>query len=145
MNSLKRLLTIVLAVVLILPLVLLSGCDGSDELNRGWNLYQAGKYEEAIAQFNKALELDPNQTSSIAIRGRCYVKLNQYDRAIADLNTAIARNYDLAYSYYYRGLAYEGKGQRDQAIGDFNQAVKLSNVTSLTQYANEGLQRLGQG
>ena len=47
------------------------------------------KYQEAIENFNKAIELDPNSVSFYFARGDVYEILRKYEEAINDYNKAI--------------------------------------------------------
>jgi tetratricopeptide (TPR) repeat protein len=60
MNRIARLP--VLAAVLVVMMVTLTGCDrlkARDQLNKGVEAFKAGKYEEAIVHFQNAERLDP--------------------------------------------------------------------------------------
>ncbi len=46
------------------------------------NLHKEGRYDEAIKEYTKAIELDPNYAIAYAERGQAYFKLGQYDLAI---------------------------------------------------------------
>ncbi|MBL7882533.1 MAG: OmpA family protein [Bacteroidia bacterium] len=50
----------------------------------------AGKSEEAIVLFTKAIELKPNDTELKVVRAQQYVKIKQYSKALKDYNDAIA-------------------------------------------------------
>jgi tetratricopeptide (TPR) repeat protein len=75
-----------------------------------------GDYDRAIADFNKAIELDPKDAIAYGGRGFAYSSKADYDRAIADLTKAIELDPKNARIYYYnRGKAYERKGGYDGA------------------------------
>jgi len=48
-----------------------------------------GRYDEALADLNRAIELDADQDWAIASRGETYQAIERYDEALADLNRAI--------------------------------------------------------
>jgi len=56
---------------------------------------QEGKYDKAIKDFTKLIEIDPNNPYSYIDRALCYKELGLYDKAIADLNKAIEINPEL--------------------------------------------------
>jgi tetratricopeptide (TPR) repeat protein len=67
--------------------------------NRGsilFNSYQ--KYSEALADFNKAIQLNPVGDYYLN-RSYCYYKLGQIDKAKADANVAIQKNVTVSESY----------------------------------------------
>jgi tetratricopeptide (TPR) repeat protein len=48
-----------------------------------------GQYDEAIADFNKVIELDPKDKDTFISRGMAYAENGQYDHAIADLDQVL--------------------------------------------------------
>src|SRR5580658_9035156 len=57
---------------------------------RGSVLAQAGRTEEALADFNKAVSLDANYGQAFANRGLIYRKTRRFDQALDDYNRALA-------------------------------------------------------
>jgi len=47
------------------------------------------RYDDALADLNRAIELNPEYAWAIAHRGRTYQAMKRYDDALADLNRAI--------------------------------------------------------
>jgi tetratricopeptide (TPR) repeat protein len=67
MNRIAR--TPVLAAVMVLVMVSLTGCDklkARDQLNKGVEAYKAGKYEESVRHFQQAEQLDPQLANAKA-------------------------------------------------------------------------------
>lgn len=144
MNCVKKLLVIVLAVGLVLPIMGSLGCKPSAQgqaaiyNNQGVALAEAGKYDEAIIEYNKAIELSPNYATFYNNRGAAYHNNKQYDLAIADYNIAIQLDPGKASTYYDRGAAYQNNKQYDLAIADYSKAIELDpNITQA--YYNRGL------
>ena len=48
-----------------------------------------GDYDRAIADYNKALELDPKDATAYNNRGYAYRQKGDYDKAIADYDKAL--------------------------------------------------------
>jgi tetratricopeptide (TPR) repeat protein len=44
------------------------------------------KYEEALADLNKSLEIQPDNAWALSSRGEVYRMLNKYEEALAGLN-----------------------------------------------------------
>lgn len=84
------------------------------------------QWDQAISDFNKALEINPGFAEAYISRGFAYRGKGQYDQAISDYNKALEINPRHAWVYYNRGLAYAYKGQDDQAISDYNKALEIS-------------------
>ncbi len=106
--------------------------------DRGVEASENDNYDEAIADFTKALEIDPNYAKAYGNRGITYAEKGQPDEAIADFNKALQINPKDAEAYTYRGWAYAYKGQFDQAITDYNKAIEIN--PKLTEaYLNRGV------
>ena len=95
------------------------------KLNRGVAYYQSGQYELAIRDYDKVIELNPNDDVAYNNRVVAYSALGQYERAIQDYNKVIELNPDYAEAYNNRGLAYELLGNMTSANADFAKAQQL--------------------
>ena len=124
--------TILSALALIILIVV--GCakvqrpslDTDSYLNRGVAYGKKGLYDQAIVDFNKAVELNPRDATAYYNRGISYGKKGQYDQAIVDFNKAIELDPRDAAAYYNRGISYEKRGQHDRAILDFTKAIEIN-------------------
>ena len=72
---------------------------------RAFGYCDLGRYEEAIADYDKAIGLDPKYAPAYNNRGNAYYDLGQYEEAIADYDRAIALNPEYADAYTNKGLA----------------------------------------
>jgi tetratricopeptide (TPR) repeat protein len=84
-------------------------------------------YDNAIQDFSKVIELDPNDEIGYANRGNAYLRKKDYDKAIQDYNIAIKMIPNDFELYNQRGNAYKAKGEYDKAIQDLKYAIKLDN------------------
>ena len=106
--------------------------------NRGFAYGELKQYDKAIADFDKAIELNPEDVHvDYRNRGVAYRKLKQYDKAIADYDKAIELNPKDADTYHNRGFAYDELKQYDKAIADYDKAIKL-NPEYAYAYNNRG-------
>jgi tetratricopeptide (TPR) repeat protein len=99
-----------------------------DENTRsGIQLYQNGKFQEAVDAISKAVTVNPQYALSdgYIYRGRAYYSLEKYDLALPDFNQAIKLDPDVEKAYLYRGYVYAKQKQPDLAMADYNQAIKL--------------------
>ena len=55
-----------------------------------------GQYEEALADLNEAVELDPELAQAYYYRGVLYGSIGEYEKATDNLNKAIALDPSLA-------------------------------------------------
>jgi tetratricopeptide (TPR) repeat protein len=90
---------------------------------RGAEHLKKGENGLALADLNRAIELDRTLATAYSDRGVAYRRLGQYELAIADYTEAIRVWPNWHDWYVNRGLAYEALGRRDEAIADFTKAV----------------------
>src|SRR5437773_6437163 len=93
--------------------------------NRGIARGKAGDYEQAIADFDAALRINPNHVRAYVNRGNANFARRDYDRAIADFGQAIRLEPKVVAHVMSRATVYEAKGDLARAIADYDQALKL--------------------
>ncbi len=86
---------------------------------------QMKRYDEALTDFNDAIELNPKLTWAIACRGDTYRSMGRHWDAIADFNRAIEQIPTLAWAIADRGISWRSLGHRPEALRDFNDAINL--------------------
>jgi tetratricopeptide (TPR) repeat protein len=88
-----------------------------------------GKYDEAIADCNLAIGLDPRNFCGYENRASVYHETGQRDLAIADYTKAISLApvdpEDAADLYQERGKIHQELRRYDAAIADYTKALKL--------------------
>src|SRR6266536_3255796 len=87
---------------------------------------RAGRYESALADFDRALQLRPDDYRSLADRGVTYRGMERYDEALADLNKAIDLDPSYAWAIASRGQTYRDMKRYDEALADFTRAIDLN-------------------
>ena len=106
--------------------------------NRGDTFFDLGKFEDAIQNYDKAIELDSNVNSACYYnRGTAYFSLGKFEDAIQDYNKAIDLNPNDDLSYNNKGNAYFSLGKFEDAIQDYNKAIDL-NPNNASYYYNRG-------
>ena len=83
------------------------------------------KYPEAILNYTKAIESDPNFAKAYYNRGYTYIKMRKYKLAIDDLDKAVEIRPKYAAAYHVRGIAYFSKKKYKQAVTDYSKAIEL--------------------
>ena len=58
--------------------------------SKGVSLFNLGKYEEAIAYYDKALTVDPNYATALSNKGSALNELGRHEEAIACYDKALA-------------------------------------------------------
>ncbi len=92
---------------------------GAAYIDRGRTYIQRDDNDRAIADFTRAIELDPEGASAYNLRGVAYANKLDFDSAIADFDKAIQFDPLLNNAHYNRGLAFSAKGDKARARADF--------------------------
>ena len=87
------------------------------------------RYEEALADFNRAIALDENLDWAIAKRGETYRLMERYEEALADFNRAIALDEKAAWCRYQQGLVYLVTGRERDFVEVQRAAIELAQAT----------------
>jgi serine/threonine protein kinase/Flp pilus assembly protein TadD len=85
-----------------------------------------GRNEEALAQMERAAQLDPFSPGLNLNHGRLFFFLRDYNRAIKQFSETLEMHPDYAMAYEYFGDAYEKKGMLQEAITQWCTALALS-------------------
>src|SRR5215831_15092308 len=93
--------------------------------NRGIAHILKKEYSPAIADFTKAIEINPKWAGAFYNRGNAKSHMNEYDLAIADYTRAIDIDPQMAAAYSNRGNAHGRKKDYYAAITDFNKAIAM--------------------
>ena len=93
---------------------------------RGIAYEKLGQTDKALADYEKAIDLDPSYDKTYNNRAVILDKKGQTDKALADYDKAIALNPSFDKAYYNRALVYEKKGQLDKALMDYDKVIALN-------------------
>ena len=110
------------------------GADAQAWYDRGIELYDQGAFEEALAAFSQAIELDPGYVYAYNSRALTLVQLGELEDALADLNQALELDSGYAEAYNTRGETYRIQGDLHRAIADFDQGIALDPDYALPYY-----------
>ena len=104
---------------------------------RGNTKRKKGDHEGAIADYTKAIEINPKYVDAYIWRGLAKHSKGDYDGAIADYTKAIEIDPKCAGAYINLGNAKYHKGDYDAAIADYTRAIEI-NPTYADAYDNRG-------
>lgn len=115
-------------------------------------------YDEAIAYYDKALEISPNHRGALMGRALVYIQTERYDKAIRELTSLIAflektlTDDDktgrgvLAGAYANRGIVHDRSGAYKKALDDYVQSLRVDadavsgpGIVHKILYGNEGV------
>jgi len=109
--------------------------------DRGFAHLNNHEVDRAIAEFDKAIRLDPKTTRAFHGRGNARTEKGELDQAIGDYNEALRLDPTYSWAFYNRGVAYSKKGDVVRALRDYDDAIRLD-ATNPWAFHNRGDLRL---
>lgn len=97
-------------------------------------------YPQAVSDFTKAIDLNPQDAAAFNNRGLAYARgLKQYEKAIDDFTKAVVLDPDFAEAYDNRAIAYQiGNDDKKKACADWKKACDLGRCNSLNRARQNG-------
>jgi len=86
----------------------------------------AGNHQEALFNFNLAIQVNPNDPRARVIRGRCFAEIDDLNSALRDLDEAIRIGKNDFRPYEVRADIRISTGDLNGAIEDFESASRLA-------------------
>jgi tetratricopeptide (TPR) repeat protein len=118
--------------------------DSQGYATRGQVLAKSGKTEEALAEFDRALALDPYNVAALYGRGLVYQADKQHEQAIADFTAANGLTPQKIEPLLGRAASYLALDKPKEASADLDEAVQ-ADPSSAPAWAARGqsYERLG--
>src|SRR5438093_5228298 len=98
-------------------------------------LTATGRFEEAVQEMKRALELEPASLVMNTFMGATLYYAGRYDEAIDQCRRTIEMDPNFAVAHWHLGLAYEQKQVLDAATEEFKKAISLSAGSPLMKAA----------
>lgn len=109
-----------------------------DFVSLGEEEAKKGNYRNAIAEYNQALQEEPENLLDIYyLRGEAFFALKDYDAAIEDFGQFIRLSPKNYLAYFYRGFIRAENDDFSGAIADYNQTIEINPNFDLA-YTNRG-------
>jgi tetratricopeptide (TPR) repeat protein len=102
--------------------------------NVAWELARKGQYETAIAEWKKALELNPGEAVIYLNLGVALARLGKPEEAIAQYQRALAITPDSAEVHFRLGSALSDTGKYDEAIAHFRRVLETRSQNDSETY-----------
>ncbi len=98
-------------------------------------LTATGRFEEAVQEMKRALELEPASLVMNTFMGATLYYAGRYDEAIDQCRRTIEMDPNFTVAHWHLGLAYEQKQVLDAATEEFKKAISLSGGSPLMKAA----------
>jgi len=137
----KRVLLLLLGVLLLAEHR--AFCDeAGDCFNRGNENFLRGDTNGALAEFNRAIELDSKYVKAYPNRAFLKQARGDFEGAIADYTRAIELKPDYVLAYGHRGNTKQAIGDLDGAVVDYNKAIELKPDDPFAYYNRGNVRRI---
>ena len=103
-----------------------------------------GDRQDGIADYTKAIALDPGFVSAYTNRGFSYKEVGNYEAALADFDKALTLKSDDWYTLSYRAELKHLRGDLDGAIADFTKVIAIVPMAD-NAYTGRAAVRLDKG
>ena len=91
--------------------------------NRGLAYYNRGQLEQSIAEYQKAIQINPNFAQARNNLGNVYYNQSKLEEAVVEYQGAITINPNYAKAHYNLGVVYHQQGKLEEAIVQYQQAM----------------------
>ncbi len=113
-------------------------------LTRAQMYLEQGDTIRAMADLDKAIEIDPYTAQSFSARGLLYLQQKEYNKALADLDEAIRLDPYFTGNYINRGLVKYHLNDLRGAMADYDRVIEMD-ANNLIARFNRGLLRAQVG
>lgn len=96
-----------------------------DFYDEGLAYYKQMNYEQAIIQFNKAIELDPLFEDAYQRLRHVYMEQNKTEQGLIQFNKLENEYPDISYPVYYQGLLLKESARYEEALKYCHKAIRL--------------------
>jgi tetratricopeptide (TPR) repeat protein len=112
--------------------------------SRGMAQETLKNFEQAKADYNKAIEINPEYGNAYNNRGNIKAEQADYKGAIKDYSRAIELNSQFVEAYCNRGIARENLDDHSEALEDFDKAIEI-NSEYIDGYLRRGILKQDSG
>lgn len=124
----KRIRRMLLSSIVVSLVFMFSACGsaGTDADEQGMEYFEQGKYTEALASFEEAVQADSSEALYQIHCGMAQIRLEQYEQAQAAFEIAMRMDEEAKEAYRGRGICYMKQKLYADAAADFETVLKLA-------------------
>jgi tetratricopeptide (TPR) repeat protein len=100
--------------------------ESQELIRKGISLGRSRRYQEAIACFDKAIEINPNYAKVWCEKGICLGYLAKYDEAIECFDKALEIDPNELKPWFSKGVSLGILGKNEEAIPCFDKAIEIN-------------------
>lgn len=94
--------------------------------NFGTELLKQDRLEEAVTEFQRAIELDPGYAAARLNLGYLYDRLGRTEEAITEYRKVVELDPGNVLAHNNLGVLYDNQGRYDEAIAAFEEALRIN-------------------
>lgn len=117
-----------------------------DFVSRGYDHYEKQQFDDALADYDRALQLAPDSSLAYSLRALVLIRLARLDEAERAIGMAFSREAVEPRSFQVRGLLNARRGRLPEAIQDLSHGLTTADRTTAVWLLERGLayERIGQ-
>jgi tetratricopeptide (TPR) repeat protein len=93
-----------------------------------------GRYNEAIADYDQSLAIDPNHAVTLNNRAWALFKMGRTEEALPDVEKSLQRDNTSPHAFDTRAHVFQALGQSNRAYHDYRQAMSLGGTHMIRLY-----------
>ena len=111
--------------------------NAKEALRAGTNLARQKRYTEAIGEYDKSIQFDPDNSTAYSNKGYAYIRNNQPKEAIKILEDLTRKDATFVLGHYNLALAYKISGNADSAASEVDKVLELDKDTYCTTFKSD--------
>ena len=101
--------------------------------DRGWLLFQRGRFDEAVPEMQQATADDPNDPFAHGLLALCLSSLDRHQQALEHAQRAIELAPDSDYGYFVLARVFTERQRLDEAFRAISTAIQLDPEDAMNQ------------